>query len=180
MDTKTCNTCEETKSLAEFNKDSAKKDGYRNQCKNCRSNGLKPADAKKYRRRSHDISDGMKLCSGCDERKPLDQFNKFSRSPSGYAYECKSCVSATRAPLYAMSIRLKKYGMTEEQFHQMMEKQNGLCAICDSPIGTDCHVDHCHTSLKVRGLLCKHCNLGLGHFKDSIASLHRAIQYLGD
>jgi hypothetical protein len=61
--------------------------------------------------------------------------------------------------------------------------QNGVCAICGSPpTGTRSHgllaIDHCHDTLKIRGLLCNNCNNGLGRFKDNPDSLRKAADYL--
>ena len=70
------------------------------------------------------------------------------------------------------------YGITPEQHDAMLAEQAGACAICDTPLGSDPHVDHCHETKEVRGLLCRTCNLGLGHFKDNTARLSRAIAYL--
>ena len=78
---------------------------------------------------------------------------------------------------------LEKYGITLEDYELMMENQNHTCKIC----GTDeargrgtWHVDHCHTTGKVRGLLCYNCNVGLGNFKDNAAVLASAIKYLNE
>lgn len=63
----------------------------------------------------------------------------------------------------------------------MFDDQVGRCAICErlfSYCTKDIHVDHCHKSLKVRGLLCADCNKGLGFFKDNVRALERAILYL--
>ena len=65
----------------------------------------------------------------------------------------------------------------------MLEAQNGRCKICgtDTPMGTGAfHVDHCHMTNKVRGLLCHKCNVGLGHFNDNISLLSTAILYLNE
>ena len=59
----------------------------------------------------------------------------------------------------------------------MYENQNGLCGICEKYF-EKLHVDHCHTTNKIRGLLCNHCNLALGKFKDDIKRLSNAINYL--
>lgn len=77
--------------------------------------------------------------------------------------------------------RENKYGITQEQFDAMLEAQNFSCAICGStkPGGTGgFHVDHCHASGAVRGLLCRTCNIGLGNFRDSPTHLMRAIEYV--
>lgn len=77
--------------------------------------------------------------------------------------------------------RLKNFGLTPEQYEQMKIDQDHKCKICgtDDPKGRgDWHVDHCHTTGKVRGLLCFPCNTALGHFKDDPTILANAIQYL--
>lgn len=74
---------------------------------------------------------------------------------------------------------LRKYGITLEQYEKMEKKQKGLCAICGGKeLGKKLAVDHCHTTSKVRGLLCYHCNNGLGKFKDDKQLLQKAINYL--
>lgn len=73
------------------------------------------------------------------------------------------------------------YGLTIEQYDSILENQNNCCAICktDTPSGKGrFHVDHCHDTKKVRGLLCHHCNLALGNFKDDIPTLLNAIEYI--
>jgi hypothetical protein len=71
------------------------------------------------------------------------------------------------------------YGMTLADYDALLERQNGVCAICES---TDSdrplYVDHCHVRNKVRGLLCRSCNLGLGNFKDDPQRLRAATAYL--
>lgn len=76
--------------------------------------------------------------------------------------------------------RLKRdYGITDEIYDALLKKQNHCCGICKTPVSDVLHIDHCHTSKKVRGLLCGNCNRGLGFFKDNITFLWEAIKYLG-
>lgn len=73
------------------------------------------------------------------------------------------------------------YGITKDQFDTMLAAQNASCAICSAGTpghNASFHVDHCHTTGAVRGLLCHHCNTGLGLFKDSREALLRAANYL--
>ena len=83
-------------------------------------------------------------------------------------------------PDYQRRVRLKHYyGLTPEQYDVMLQKQDGKCAICRSPAGESrLHVDHDHKTGAVRGLLCRTCNVALGHFNDSILTLRSAIEYL--
>jgi hypothetical protein len=75
-----------------------------------------------------------------------------------------------------------KYGITEEEYNAMFTAQNGKCAICLSDTETGkwkrfC-VDHCHTTGRVRGLLCNECNRGIGLLKDNPTILTNAVKYL--
>lgn len=77
--------------------------------------------------------------------------------------------------------RKNLYGVTLEQHASLLEMQNSRCGICktSAPSGKGkWHVDHCHSSGIVRGLLCHHCNVGLGYFKDSPEALKAAAEYL--
>jgi len=73
-----------------------------------------------------------------------------------------------------------KFGITVEQYNQMFVEQNGTCLICHQVNirGRYLVVDHNHKTGKIRGLLCYHCNNGLGQFKDNIDSLLEAAKYL--
>lgn len=81
----------------------------------------------------------------------------------------------------------KKYGLLYEEVAVMLAEQDGGCAICNAPLtldnrdkpkGEHSHIDHCHATGKVRGVLCAACNLGIGKFKDDTALLKSAISYL--
>ena len=79
------------------------------------------------------------------------------------------------------------YNITQEQYDQLLESQNGLCAICYKPPGARrLAVDHDHDCCPgkkscgqcIRGLLCGRCNIGLGYFQDNIETLIQALMYL--
>lgn len=72
----------------------------------------------------------------------------------------------------------KKYNISLEDYTKMFEEQEGVCAICGLTSSKALHVDHNHTTGKIRSLLCGHCNVGLGHFKESINLLDKAKEYL--
>jgi hypothetical protein len=78
---------------------------------------------------------------------------------------------------------LTKYKLTENQFKHILELQGGNCAVCKKVAhsedkGKRLHIDHCHKTGKVRGLLCCHCNLTLGRVRDDIDRLKSLIGYL--
>jgi hypothetical protein len=69
------------------------------------------------------------------------------------------------------------YGITLEQFDEIVSSQNNRCPICDNPT-IEFAVDHCHRTGDIRGIICNYCNSGLGYFKDDIKALEGAIRYL--
>lgn len=82
-----------------------------------------------------------------------------------------------------------KYGTTEEEINQMYIDQNYQCAICKKVVTEtkinkrgkpvrQLQIDHCHKTGKLRELLCKKCNMGLGSFDDDKERLYNAIAYL--
>ena len=74
----------------------------------------------------------------------------------------------------------KNYGITLDEWQLIWEKQDGRCAICGKSFinPRDACTDHNHKTGEVRGLLCRICNIGLGHFNDDIELLMDAVRYL--
>ncbi|HEY2810532.1 MAG TPA: endonuclease VII domain-containing protein [Rhabdochlamydiaceae bacterium] len=74
------------------------------------------------------------------------------------------------------------YSLTKEEFYNLLDKQNSQCAICGvfflSLDQKHLHIDHDHETDKVRGLLCKNCNIGLGMLGDNEEGISRALQYV--
>ncbi len=86
---------------------------------------------------------------------------------------------------YRNSHLMRKFGINVDLFREKLIEQNGVCAICGKPETTvqngeiqPLSVDHCHTTKKVRGLLCTECNTGIGKFRESQELLRSAISYL--
>ncbi len=85
-----------------------------------------------------------------------------------------------------MNAKCKSYGITLDQYNNMFDEQGGVCAICGEEetarhgngVVRSLHIDHCHTTGQVRGLLCNKCNFALGGFKSSEEVLLSAIRYL--
>lgn len=76
---------------------------------------------------------------------------------------------------------LWRYGISVDRYEELLAMQGGRCAICQSadPRGKGgFHVDHCHTTGTVRGLLCHFCNIGIGNMGDDPDILGRAETYL--
>ena len=132
----------------------------------------------------------MKVCRACGESKALSEFHK---KLDGHTARCKSCTSAARRGKHPppkdralavqrtlASFMKRKYGITFDQYNQMLAAQGGVCAICGEACitGKRLAVDHCHTTGAVRALLCSNCNTGLGKFRDNPDLLRAAALYL--
>lgn len=75
----------------------------------------------------------------------------------------------------------KKYGISLDDYNHMLSAQKECCALCGrhkNDFKRSLHVDHCHTTKKVRGLLCANCNTAIGKFKEDFALLDKAKEYL--
>lgn len=75
----------------------------------------------------------------------------------------------------------RTYGITLSEYEDMLRAQGGLCAICRQPeraAGRSLAVDHCHTTNRVRGLLCMRCNIALGMYEDDVLRMRAALAYL--
>ena len=115
----------------------------------------------------------MKSCTKCGRSKPVTEFNKHKSAKDGRNSWCKACTNDNRL--------LRTYGINNDQYLQLLEEQNYACKLCGGQPRRDrFDIDHCHTTGKVRGLLCEHCNRGLGCFKDNPTLLMTAINYLND
>ena len=132
----------------------------------------------------------MKTCSKCRVAKPLDEYY-FVKRTQKHTAACKqcTCVDAKRwreanPELFRQSIRknqlLRQYGLTLEEYDVLKESQSGGCAICGATPDTNLRVDHDHATGKIRGLLCHHCNTGLGMFREDVALMLKAIVYLSE
>jgi hypothetical protein len=138
-----------------------------------------------------------KECTTCFLLKDINLFSRSINSPSGRRAACKTCQSQynkkwmeygdNRKRKYENAkwqAKLFKYNMTQNDYNSMLLNQDNKCKICDLQSSSNLHghlyVDHCHSSNKVRGLLCKSCNSMLGMSKDSIMILEKAISYLKD
>lgn len=121
------------------------------------------------------IKDGKNKCSTCEEIKPLKVFTPRKLSSTGYDNRCSKCKAITNK-----NSKLKRYyNLNLEKFSILLEKQKGLCEICRTDLqDKKICVDHCHTTNIIRGLLCDHCNRGLGLLKDNTQVLYSAIRYL--
>ena len=122
----------------------------------------------------------FRQCRTCKKEKPLGEFHKASKKY--YRSDCKDCIPRkTRTENWIAHLRVR-YGISPEQYTQMLRDQDWCCGICYKHLFTLkdglFHVDHDHCTGEVRGLLCKPCNVGLGWFRDNRKALLEASEYL--
>ena len=99
----------------------------------------------------------------------------YAEGTQKFGFKAKYTSDEERTEARKMRRLKTRYDLTKEQFNEMLDAQKGLCLICPNPASV---VDHDHTTLKVRGLLCSKCNLGIGYFQDNPELLIKASEYL--
>jgi hypothetical protein len=136
-----------------------------------------------------------RFCKSCGVEKPLTAYPKRSGYKDGIRPHCVDCRRKYEVQNYHRNkhkrpyiyeqhrdIKLRRaYGLNYGDYEKMFADQNGLCAICgtsDTGRRKAFHVDHCHETGKIRGLLCGNCNSGIGNLRDDIGLLNKAIKYL--
>lgn len=131
-----------------------------------------------------------KVCTVCSKELPRSEFYAHGSRSS----ECRQCTGLKYMARYDEDtngfrtkrqefFRTRQTGWTPEMVSRAWMEQQGLCAICSVPLTkgrgpTAVHADHDHASGATRGLLCGHCNRGLGFFRDSPKALQAAVTYL--
>jgi len=198
---KFCSKCDKDKPLSEFHKNKKAKFGVNHICKEC----LRSFEVKEKEARFALVPEGFKICTQCNKERPLTEFSKQKNGRFGCSSICKECkYNKTKEynnqhkeerklkreqnkDKHRAFIFKQNYGITLDNYNEMVEEQNGVCAICGQPETAfekrfnrvrKLSVDHSHETGKVRGLLCGNCNKALGGFKDNINILQKAIDYL--
>ncbi|MFD7460003.1 MULTISPECIES: endonuclease VII domain-containing protein [unclassified Streptomyces] len=141
-----------------------------------------------------------KGCTGCGRCLPPPAFARDRNRSDGLQVRCRECVAQYGAAHYrrrrqamgsdGLSTRCKTcravqgrqghpkrpYGITEAERDASIDSQGGICCMCLSAPAA--HVDHCHETGRVRGVLCFSCNAALGQFKDRPDAIRRAAAYV--
>lgn len=154
---KTCKDCGKQKVVSEFPKNGKY---VRNFCRACWYQRQKEVQKRVYKKKCIQLGYKEK------EAKRLREWRK-------------------KNPFWDLGKLAKRFGYTKEQFsllyNLLWERQHGKCGICSIELvkhGKNTNVDHCHTSMQVRGLLCNKCNLGIGLLCDSVEICSAAAEYL--
>lgn len=140
-----------------------------------------------------------KICNRCSILKTFDKFFRCSQSSDGYYSICKQCKTEStlkwrdnnretyNAGMRAYNQKNRRrvhykshYKMTPEQYDEMLSLQGNVCAICkekNKSLKRPLVIDHCHSTGKVRGILCYGCNRAIA-ILDNADKLKTAMQYL--
>lgn len=178
-----CSICKETKSIKRFKKYTIASGlvCYVKNCIECASLGKKLE-----RSRLRKIDPKCNYCN-CD----LTDNNWYKSHRKNSVYSCSTCHKNLDSQSFInhKNGKLKKYGITYSEYEKLFKEQSGVCAICFKEEKSKTSrlvnneslsmaVDHCHTTGKVRGLLCMKCNRAIGLLGDSVINLNNAIKYL--
>lgn len=143
-----------------------------------------------------------KYCGKCRKPHPVARFSKCSRSPDGLQQWCKQAqkdwlvsnrekrkaqqrrwyaAQRNSAPeAFQKRSRLRKYGLSVDEFEAMWVSQGGRCSACHDVLvdGPATHIDHCHKTGVVRGILCRSCNVALGQLGDDPIRIQGLLMYI--
>lgn len=135
------------------------------------------------------VTEDGRICTTCRKRQHETQF--YRRRNGSISSLCRKCSSLAtlewglRNPdkirQKSKISQLRAYGLTQGTFDALLKKQSGRCSICVEKLILEQQkyaVDHCHSTKKVRGILCIKCNAGLGQFRDNEDYLIAAAEYL--
>lgn len=144
--------------------------------------------------RAYPAKEGFKWCARCETEKSLTDFYRSSRAKDrGFQSNCKNCQHDTRnswnhAPKNRAVVKdhrktsdIKKrfYGLTRDEYDVFIFDAGGVCEVCgrvDARLG----LDHCHTTGKIRGVLCGRCNAAMGLAGDDARRLRDLANYLDE
>ena len=125
----------------------------------------------------------MKTCNTCNQELPLTAFSTDKRRPDGTGSQCKDCRRVGRRTRDMK----QKYGITPEDYEELLDYQGGVCMICRQPESqinysskkvNPLAIDHNHKTGSLRFLLCARCNTVLGRMNDDPKLLRRMADYL--
>jgi hypothetical protein len=122
------------------------------------------------RKRLRQAAKDLLKCEVCEDFKPEEDFLAMHQGKFRVCKECKTHIN-----------RLTRYHVAPDDYQALLNKQENRCGICESELEQEKNntvIDHCHTSGRVRGILCRECNTGLGRFMDDENLLLKAMGYL--
>lgn len=182
---KKCLGCQQEKDEAAFGKRTRNEDGLQTRCKECWNGHARERDGAPGKREKRNARSRNYAAR---KQAEVNEKQRVRREKRKVILEANPVL---KAEMLAMKRRYKeklgpegrrdaslrqKYGFSLAQERQMILDQDGRCAICT--VKKKLVVDHCHTTGKVRGLLCHACNRSIGMLGDDLPGLMRAVRYL--
>jgi hypothetical protein len=195
------------KALGEFVQRKKNKDGRTGVCLSCNREYTKLRRKVRIARGASIPLPPTKQCAKCGANKPLEAFAISRDARFGRHSICRDCCSIITKARYSenrdeilaafreksrtetqkLLVRDRNLKRTKrisfEEKRRMLESQGNKCRVCKNPLQAEdktAHVDHCHTSNVVRGILCRSCNLAIGLFYDSSDNMRRAADYIDE
>lgn len=119
-----------------------------------------------------------RTCRRCGIERDIEEFYRYGKN-NARRHVCIPCKKAEHKAAHQArgSARRNKLGVSEAKYQHNYKKRGGKCDICRLVYPFLC-IDHDHRTGKVRGMLCKSCNAGLGQFQDNVVVMRRAVKYL--
>lgn len=203
-----CKACNIEKDQVDFLKDKNCSGGYKPRCRECYLNKIpklpepipefkvcktcgeekvltdfRVSSNKKYK---HGRTPHCKICVSSYERnRVMSNPEKKAKLYAKHNIYRKNNPEIFKSKLKHIITQYNKLGIqiSEEEYNKVLKEQNNRCAICNnhdyrSGRLIKLSIDHCHDTLKFRGLLCGNCNRALGLLKDDVEVLKKAIEYL--
>lgn len=171
---KACSKCKVVQPYIEFFSNPTTKTGRGSQCKTCMHAS--------YVKNKEEKSEYNKLWRAANSAQIAENKKQWMIDNKEYA-AAQNRERRTKNPSAWKDGNLRRYGLTWSTYLDMLEKQGGVCAICDIP-ATECtkglYVDHNHTTGEVRALLCLHCNSALGYVRESLDVTLSLAKYIQD
>jgi len=120
-----------------------------------------------------------RICKKCQRELPLTtEFFYCRRNHKNNKYYFEGTCRTCRSLKHKHNLLMSSYGISLEEYEQMRKNQNDKCLCCGRIPARGLVVDHCHTTNKVRGLLCNNCNCALGQVFDRTDWAMKLMKYL--
>jgi hypothetical protein len=172
-----CSKCGEMKPADCFYRDRSRTRGRCCECKACSSDRIKKH--REAREKEYDmITDALlkagyeKVCKRCKRLLPCGMFSRGLRNLDYLRTYCRECDSKCKTK--------RQYGLTDEVLDKMLSVETCQMPGCGKKLEERCstHIDHCHTSGKVRAVLCRRCNTMLGYVQKTPHLLQPMLNYI--
>lgn len=120
-----------------------------------------------------------RFCDSCKKTRKLKTFGDWAKHNKTHRKKWQKEYQQTNT--YKSNLMLRTYGITQEEYNEMLKEQDYSCAICQThqdEFENRLSIDHNHNTGSIRGLLCSNCNTAIGLLGDNLESIQKALDYL--